>query len=796
MGKSGIRNMLLLGTALGAQPSFAQAVQAQALTGSQGGQAGAVAETSASSSELPADGDIGEIIVTANKRSQSLSTVPMSITAVSGEELASKGINSVADLVKITPGLSFVESGNSVPVFSLRGVGFFDTALGARPTVSVYVDEAPLPFSVMAAGAAFDLERVEVLKGPQGTLFGQNATGGAINYIAAKPKSEPEAGVTASYARFGTIDVSGYATGALSSALSARIAMRTVQGGAWQRSYTRDDKLGDQNFTQGRFLLDWQASEKVRFALNLNGFVDKGETQAGQLIVLAPTRPQSVSVIPLLTAYPVSPQSPRAADWNAGEEFRRDNRFYQASLRAEIEMSDDFTLTSLTSYSDMRIRQNIDIDGTALNNALGRVKGDVSSFFQELRITGKTGPLESIVGVNYAHDRSNEDDVFEFPYSTASQALLPTALFTATRPTGSQVFDTMAIFGNADLAVTDRITVHGGIRYTLADLDYKVCTRAANQAAADGQTALYNRLRGARGLAPIPAIAVGQCTSLDATITPAQKVGTFDQNNISWRAGVDFKPSARTLIYANVSRGYKTGSVPVTAATSLAQLGPVSQETVLAYEAGFKASLFDRVVDVNGAIFYYDYGDKQVKGRILTNPNILGPIEALVNIPKSKITGAEAQLTLRPIRGLTLTAAGTYIDSKVTGDFLNYSILGTLQNFQGNAFPYTPKWQVVLDGQYRIPASSTVDIVLGANYNYRTKTRAGFGNEAALNIDSYGLLDLRAGIEAPDGKWRVQAFGRNVTNAYYWTNVAKFFDVVRRLAGQPATYGVQVSYKF
>lgn len=793
MGKSVIRNMLLLGTTLGAQLAFAQTVQAQALTAPQGGQAGAVAETSASSSELPADGDI---IVTANKRSQTLSTVPMSITAVSGEELQSKGINSVADLVKITPGLSFVESGNSVPVFSLRGVGFFDTALGARPTVSVYVDEAPLPFSVMAAGAAFDLERVEVLKGPQGTLFGQNATGGAINYIAAKPKSDLGAGVTASYARFGTIDASGYVTGALSSNLNARIAVRTVQGGAWQRSYTRNDKLGDQNFTQGRVLLDWQASDKVRFALNLNGFLDKGETQAGQLIGLVPTRPQNISVIPLLTAYPVAPANPQAADWNAGQPLRRDNRFYQASLRAEIEMSDDFKLTSLTSYSDMRIHQIIDVDGTSLNNALGHINGNVSSFFQEMRISGKTGPLETILGVNYAHDKSAEDDVYDFPYSTASQALLPTALFTATRPTGSQTFDTMAAFGNADFAVTDRITLHGGIRYTLADLNYKVCTRAANQAAADGQTALYNRIRAGRGLPPIPAIAVGDCTSLDASVTPAQTVGTFDQNNISWRVGVDFKPSSRTLIYANVSRGYKTGSVPVTAATSLAQLQPVSQESVLAYEAGFKASLFNRIVDVTGAVFHYNYSDKQVKGRIVTNPNILGPIEALVNIPKSTITGVEGQITLRPTRGLTLTAAGTYIKSKITDTFTNYTILGALQDFNGDAFPYTPKWQLVLDGQYKFPVNSGVDVVLGANYNYRTKTRAGFGNETLLEINSYGLLDLRAGIEAPDGKWRVQAFGRNVTNAYYWTNVAKFFDVVRRLAGQPATYGVQVSYKF
>src|SRR3546814_508057 len=132
----------------------------------------------------------GDIVVTASKRAENLSDVPMSITAISGDSLREKGITDIQGLVKVTPGLSYTDSGQGTPVFSLRGVGFFETSIGARPTVSVYTDEVPLPFSVMAQGAAFDLERVEVLKGPQGTLFGSNSTGGAINYIAAKPRSE------------------------------------------------------------------------------------------------------------------------------------------------------------------------------------------------------------------------------------------------------------------------------------------------------------------------------------------------------------------------------------------------------------------------------------------------------------------------------------------------------------------------------------------------------------------------------------------------------------------------------
>lgn len=752
--------------------------------------------TPTSNPEAAAAPAYGDIIVTAQKRSQNLSDVPMSVTAITGDQLASKGISNVQDLARLTPGLSFVESGNSVPVYSLRGVGFFDTAIGSRPTVSVYVDEAPLPFSVMTTGASFDLERVEVLKGPQGTLFGQNATGGAINYIAAKPKDEPGAGITASIARFDTVNVQGYVTGPITSDLDARFAISTTQGNGWQKSYTRNDTLGSPDFTQARLLLNWRPSDRLKIGVNLNGFLDHGDTQAGQLIAVVPQVPSKVSAIPALVAYPVAPANDRAADWDAGAPLRKDNRFYQAVLRGDYEVTDDITLTSLTAYSNMRIKQLIDIDGTAINNALNDLHGHVSSVSEELRLSGHEGPLTWIVGGNYARDKSYEDDFFQIPYSTASQLTLPAGAFTAIHANGSQTFRTKAVFGNADYNIGKLITLHGGVRYTQADLDYETCALAGNASTAAGFTALYNRIRASVGLPALPAIQPGGCASLDANLglTPLQ--GSFNQHNVSWRAGIDLKPAPHTLVYFNVSKGYKAGSIPITAGTSSNAFHPVSQESVLAYEAGFKISLFRRKVDLSGAAFDYEYNDKQLKGRIVTTPNVLGALEALVNVPRSRIRGAEGQVTVYPVANLSLTAAGTYLKSKVLGNFTNYTILGDLQNFGGDPFPYTPKWQFTFSGEYRVPVTSTYQVTLGADYTHRTKTSAGFGNEPLLAINAYGLLDLQAGFGPRDGRWEIQAFGRNVTNQYYWTNVAKFFDVARRLTGQPATYGARVMLKF
>jgi iron complex outermembrane receptor protein len=728
----------------------------------------------------------GEIVVTAQKRAQTLSDVPISVTALTGAQLVEKGINDVQDLVKVTPGLSVANTARGVPVISLRGIGFFEQAIGGRPTVSIYSDEAPLPFSITARAAAFDLERVEVLKGPQGTLFGQSATGGAINYIAAKPTSDFNAGLIASYGRFDTVDAQGHISGPLTQTLSARLAVRSQTSGDWQRSYTRDDTHGSQRFLQGRLLLDWKPTEDFSVLVNVNGFRDRSDNQIQQFYGAYKSRPFT----PLLLTYPLAPSDPRAADWNPNIDFRRKNDFYQGVVRATYDLSDAISLTSLTSYSHMDV-DTWDSDGTTLNNFDLRDTGYVETLSQELRLSGNLGALTYIVGGNYQRDRT-----FEILDTFTGYATITPVAGDDNAAIGRQRFSTVAAFADGTFSISDQIRINAGVRYTRQKLDYSGCLAVYNQNSANIYTATINGIRAGAGRGPIPTLAVGQCASLDANYDPAEAFGTLDEDNVSWRAGVDFKPTPRTLIYFNVSRGYKAGSIPTPGASSIEQFRPVRQESVLAYEAGIKTSLFNRTVDLNGAAFYYDYTDKQLLGRNVFTPNIFGAQAALVNIPESRIYGAEAQLVLRPVSGLTIGAAATYLDTKVEGTFVNYTLLGDRTDFAGSLFPYTPRWQLVFDGDYRIPVSSSLMGTLGWNANYRTKTVSGFGSDPRLDIDAYWLLDLRVGVEDNDGKWKASIYGRNVFNEYYWTNVAAGGDALRRSVGMPATYGVQIGFNF
>lgn len=235
--------------------------------------------------ETPENSEVapGEIIVTANKREQSVNDVGLTIQAASGEELASRGITGPADLAKLVPGFTFTQSLYSTPVYTLRGIGLYDATFGAAPSVSVYSDQIPRNFPVMSDALDLDIERVEVLKGPQGTLFGQSSTGGAINYIVAKPTDTMEAGVGGSYERFDRIEASGFLSGPLGEGVNARLALKGVTGGAWQRSISRpNDENGDSRKYSGRLTVDLEPADSLKIELMATGAIDKSDPLAPQ----------------------------------------------------------------------------------------------------------------------------------------------------------------------------------------------------------------------------------------------------------------------------------------------------------------------------------------------------------------------------------------------------------------------------------------------------------------------------------------------------------------------------------
>jgi iron complex outermembrane recepter protein len=804
-------------------------VLAMAVSGSALAQTAPASSTpSTTATTEPATPAAGEIVVTATKREQSLNKVGMSISALSADQLAARHVVSVSDLAQVTPGLTFAPTPTSTPVYTLRGVGFFDSTLAAYPDVSVYIDQVPLSLPVMSTLTAFDLERVEVLKGPQGTLFGNNATGGAINMVAAKPTNITTGALELGYGRFDTIEASGFLSGPLTDTLKGRVAFRVEDSGdGWQHSYTSNATTGKLNNMAGRILLDWNPTSRLKISLNVNGWVNKDDPQAPQKIGNTPQNPVPSTF--LVTNYPNAPQSDTAAGWGPNQPYA-DTAFWQTALRVDYDL-DFATLTSLSSYSSTRFLNATEGDGTPYADLdIAQDYGVIHSVTQELRLANGAGHrLRWVIGGNLENTNVKENTVVQYPYS--SSALVNG--ITANTYYSDQEMRNYAAFANGEFDLTNQLTLKGGIRYTRAernlyeinhdDPDFPPPENPFTGEPGTTVTNFFNAVYGAVYGGAVPTIAPGGNIVLDTRtnangtpvnpatyLTTAPVVEQLRENSVSWSAGLDWKPVDNILLYANVSRGYKAGSFPHLSGSIYTAYQPVKEEELTDYEAGFKWHSPDRKLSINGAAFYYDYRNKQLRAKFV-DP-IFGALDLLVNVPKSYLIGAETSIEARPTRELSISAAGTYLYSRVSnydGVIGEQSVGGLLQgvvsSFHGVPLPFAPKWQYSIRADYDRPVSEKINGFIGIGLHGQSESEsslvlpgsAPFGTPSSFyTINAYALVDGNIGIHSANNTWRLTIWAKNLFNKYYWTNAIQSYDTFVRYAGRPAEYGATLRYKF
>lgn len=741
-----------------------------------------------------------DIIVTAQKISQNINDIGMSITALSGDQLTKAGITSPEQLVKAVPGFNYARSGYGQPIYSLRGVGFYDTVPAASPAVSIYQDQVPLAYSAMSRGVAYDIERVEVLKGPQGTLYGQNATGGAINFIARKPTDKLEAGVDVTYSSYNEVKANAYISGPITDTLRARISGGADHGGDWQYSTTRNQSWGTTRFYTGRLLLDWDATSRLKVAVNLNGWSDRSDEQQGQIVQLASNPNAGLRAIFAQYASFVPPTNARQADWDPGDTplgstnpvnnvsndgFRRRNDFIQASGRMNYDLDNGLALTSITGWSRLRTSSLIDADGMnapVYHNSTG---ANIKSFSQELRLAQSEGAVKWILGANYSRE-----NVYNYG-TTFSNA--GTFQFRSAGGFANMRVRTLAAFANVDAAITDHLSVVAGIRYT----DVRIHNEGCSIGGADGGFAAEAIRRAFTIGGVVVTIPPGGCVTLArVTFQPGLVREDLNQHNVPWKVGLNWKATDSALLYANVSRGYKAGSFSPAGAFFADQLAPATQESVLTYEAGFKVSLDDRRLQVTGAAFYYDYSNKQTRGRLFVSG--IGLLNKLINIPKSTIQGGELQVTYVPSSAFRATLSGSYTHSRIGGNFTNYTVAGAIKNMDGDVLPLTPKWQVSGDAEYTLPVSGNgTDVFFGGGLHFQGASYSGLGMDIRFFNASYTNIDLRAGVRGPDSKWSVTAFVNNLTDRYSWNLVdLSGPDAIRRFANLPRIVGLRVGLRY
>jgi outer membrane receptor protein involved in Fe transport len=763
--------------------------------------------------------ELEEILVTAQKREQSANEIGMSITAYSGDTLKELAVEDITDLAAITPGLTYNDVGAGTPVYTMRGVGFNESSLQAASTVGVYNDEVAIPFPIMTGGPLLDIERVEILKGPQGTLYGRNSTGGGINYIANKPTEEFEAGISLGYGRFETIDAEGYISGALSNAVRARLAFRTTQSGeGWQKSVSREDELGEQDRIGVRLQLEADFSDSFDALLALNWWEDNSDTLAPQFMRAAYQTPGNMTVSDIIEDYikPTPSDNARRADWTVGRNFTKNTEMQSAFLTLKWQINEDLKLTTLTGVShfedngsvfnrdgfsgvpleDPRVPPLIPATAVGftpssdhLNNSYYSNDAEIDSFSQELRLSGENDTFSWIAGVYYSNDEvlGDRPQSVEFSTNTNNFAGVPAFGIQEILSLGKQEGESWAVFGHTEWYLTDDISLTVGLRHTRDEKDFEGCTKDVH----GGLYFIFSALLGA-GNEP------GGCVSLNSEGQAELYKGALNESSTSGKVAVDWNLDDDTLLYLSYSRGFKSGSFPTLAANLHIQLEPVVQEQLDAVEAGFKTALMDGNAQLNGAAFYYDYTDKQMLTKILTG---FGSLFTLANVPESEVKGAEIELQWQAIDGLFVSLAGSYVDTEIK-KFSGYTQQSTQAfDLAGSEFPLTPQMQLLALVNYEWPVRDGLMAFLGGDLSYSDSFQTDFGSAAApldpiYEVDETTVVGLRAGLRSTDDAWSLMFWGRNVTDEFVASNVYKSVDNIIRAPGMPATYGVTASYNW
>ena len=711
-----------------------------------------------SSSDADAnDGVFGDITVVAQRREQKLQDVGISITAFSGAQLEATGIRSTIDLPQITPGLTVsFPNGQSTFSFGMRGVNQSDFSDHQESPIAVYLDDVYVSQMGAAAFSSLDGERVEILRGPQGTLFGRNATGGLINFITRRPSQTASGFVDASYGSRNEARLSGAIGGPLSDTLSVRISATGATSDGWWKN-----DLPSKH--DGNAFRSWAARGQILFEPT-SGVSNLVRFYHSNFKNLTPEwRSHAAST---LGPFGLGILNPGGTD-NGG--YRNRNTSYgsvssdlEGSYGTNITGADnelkididslDATLTSLSSYQKLDKTFLADVDASP-NPLLHYTAGsDAEQFSQELRVNGKSGNLDWTLGGFYLY--VNGDYSQHLNINGGGPVLkYQTRL------------NSYSVFAQGELAFTDQLTAIAGIRWTYDDRTFDF-TSSANPFTNDvfavgpafpGTTFVFNRST------------VGDLAEV--------KKGLW-----SGRFQLNYKPSDDVLVYASVNRGVKGPGFNAPLVPPSVQAMVFRPEKLTSYEVGVKSSFLDRAVRLNASVFYYDYKDYQAF-------QLLGVTQFISN-RDARTKGGEIELTLQPAKGLEARFAATYVDAKVFDVTVSP---GVVLDRRPSSTP-----EVTLNGliRYQFPVGSN-SVALQADARYQSSQYYDLANADVVRQSGYAIANARIEyiIENPD--IRASLFVSNIANKHYtaWSyDITAFTGASTGSFGMPRRFGVSVRY--
>ncbi|MGI9318388.1 MAG: TonB-dependent receptor [bacterium] len=721
-----------------------------------------------------------EITVTAQKREQDLQDVGIAITAFSGDQFRALGFTNTIDISAQTPGLNITDS--TTTNVNIRGVAQSDFADHYEPPIASYVDGAYVSSMGAANVQAFDLQRVEVLRGPQGTLFGRNATGGLMHFVSEKPSEEFDAFVELTVAEYDQVRLEGAVGGALTESVTGRLSAVSNQHDGWMENRIGDDlNDADGYAVRGQLLFDlgettdlWLKAHYSEDDENGTGYSHQpnGFRADGFGVLIGRNEPGTfldASGNPFQTCAGCDAHGYREADNDSfkgsfDEEGYLEREISGATVKLTVDM-EAMTLTSITDYFTMDRDYRDDTEGSPRTNISFYTDQEVDQFSQELRLNGDSDRLHWTAGLYYLdidNDTASGLDPWDAgpflapvnPETGQPLAFIPvTTGFVANTKTES-----WAVFGHLEYDLSDEVGLIGALRYTEDEREADYTLSSVGDALGPPQT-----------------------FSKDTTPLAEQ-----DFDNYAYKLQVNWKPNEDILLYASVNRGHKAGSFSYVF-LSFAPLDfsniPHDEEVLTSYEAGYKGDFWDGRARLNANIFYYDYEDHQAS--FFENlSNTIGNIDATA-------FGGEIELTVNATENLEFMLGASYLDTEAEDVGLPDG------SIQDRELAFAPDY--TLNGliRYTWPLAAG-DISAQLDGNYVDDFCFSVVCHPSEEVDAYGIANARLTYTDNSDQWSVALFVRNLADEEYraYGLDSAFVGFMTNLSGAPRWWGATATYKW
>lgn len=751
-----------------------------------------------------------EVVVTARRRAESLQDTPLSVSAYSSAQLETRGVTIVTDVGKYTPNVQFdpvaTESGGgaSSQVY-IRGIGQTDYVITVEPGVGVYLDGVYVGKSMGSLLDAVDIEQIEVLRGPQGTLFGRNTIGGAISLTSKRPTEEFEGGVEVTVGDYDRIDGKLFVSGPMSDSLRGRLSIasqnrdghvdRVGYESSPQTAAKTGETQGDVDRVSGRLALEWDVTSDFMATVTADMSVLREESP-GQFVIdvdetlgLASLH-NNVNVIGGVCAVAAGPSrltNPLCYNDQIAFDIdelkttghgpnQSDADIFGVALTLDWNVG-PFDLKSITAYRDVEVDVIQDLHSHQWNYGVIAQFIEWDQFTQELHISGEAfdGRLSYLGGLYY----STEEGRQQFPVEFRNFGF----------DSGGEIDnESYAVFGQATYDITDKMALTVGVRYTDETRRFDPSLQQVTNYFDPNATPLpgyVNVLNGAFGPIGTQLFPPG--------VYKRESDGTTPMASLSYQVTGDF------MVYASYSEGFKGGGfsmryfpaiTPPPGLTGDDIIGYADPETAESYEIGMKSEFFDSRMRLNASAFYIDYDDLQ----LTLNVDVGGPllVPSLANAGVAEIKGIEVELDAVPTDWLSVQASLGYIDA----DYDSFSDLARSQFPAANTFEIqnTPEVTVHVGGTATVFDNEKGRLFLRADYSWRDDQVKDFAN--FVTQESYGILDASLTYATADHKWLVSLGGTNITDEIYLLSAIGDLDVNRGTASRPAEWYLRLKYNF